>query len=60
MDEVPTKASPYVESAIRPLTAFREVLVSSAISDQKIMNDWLQEMVRSQFLMQRNTMFEQI
>lgn len=42
---VPSKASPYVESSIRPLTAFREVLVNSIISDQKIMNCWLQDMV---------------
>ena len=42
---VPTKASPYVDSSIRPLTAFRDVLVNSAIRESEIINRWLQSMV---------------
>ncbi|CAK8998739.1 Conserved oligomeric Golgi complex subunit 2 (COG complex subunit 2) (Component of oligomeric Golgi complex 2) [Durusdinium trenchii] len=41
---VPTKASPYVESSLRPLTAFRDVLVGSKIAEDFV-RAWLKEMV---------------
>jgi len=42
---VPTKASPYVESAIRPLTAFQDVLVSAAMGGTAAASEWLSEIV---------------
>lgn len=42
---VPTTASPYVESSLRPLAAFQEVLVETGTEESG--KAWLMEMARS-------------
>eukprot|EP00930_Biecheleria_cincta_P080537 TRINITY_DN6886_c0_g1_i3.p1 TRINITY_DN6886_c0_g1~~TRINITY_DN6886_c0_g1_i3.p1 ORF type:complete len:703 (+),score=193.70 TRINITY_DN6886_c0_g1_i3:141-2249(+) len=58
---VPTKASTYVEAALRPLQAFREVIAEAAIQSPKVVEEWLREAVdgaASEFTVQATQLLE--